>query len=166
MATDSRAYNQDYYDKNRAAISDRRKGKYQSDPEYAERARERAKLRRMKLKIDRQTERLKTGSPLRAKGGGPRKPVSVVMSDGRVVLGYTVGEVARRIGKTYFTLKKWRQLGVLPESPLKTDAGHGLYTVEMINVLKSAVAKRMMVSSSDTTFTEEVRDGWAAVLSS
>lgn len=165
MAVDPKEYNRDYYEKNREALSERRKAKYKDDPEYAAKAKERSKLRRMEAKIARQKERLKSGQPLRATGGGPRKPVPVVLSSGKVVMGFTVGEVARRIGKTYFTLKKWRQLGVLPESPLKTDAGHGLYTEEMINVLKSAVARRIEVSASDKTFTEEVSSGWEGVLS-
>lgn len=164
MAKDQKAYFKGWYEKNAEELAAKRKARYESDPEYAERAKERTRLGKMAKRLERQKERLKTGAPLRVAGGGPRKPVPVVMPSGKVVQGYTVGEVARRLGKSYHTLKKWRQIGVLPASPLKTDMGHGLYTEAMIDVLKSAVAKRIDVSVSDKSFTEEVVAGWEQAL--
>ncbi len=157
-ARDRSDYFRTYYEENREELSDKRRDRYQSDPEYRERAKEAARVYRAKKKAERD-RLIAEGKIEPASRGGPRKPVEVQVN-GRPALAYTITTVANEVGRSVDALNNWAKSGIFPITPLRSAGGDRLYTTAMILVLKDAILKRGTVSAKDESFCEEVLDGW------
>lgn len=142
---ESANYFREWYEKNREEVLNKRRKRYREDPEYAERCRQNARGRK------------RTGGKT-----GPskeRRPVSFSYG-GKVVSGWTVSHLAKRVGRSVPTIRNWVNAGSMPESPIRTDVGHRLYTDGMILVVRKAVNKRGRIKSGDQEFYQEIVEGW------
>ena len=140
----SENYFREWYEKNREDVLNRRRKRYREDPEYAERCRQNARARK------------RTGKPASSK---ERRPVAFQYG-GKVVSGWTVSHLAKRVGRSVPTIRNWVNSGAMPESPIRTDVGHRLYTDGMILVIRKAVSKRGRIKAGDQDFFREIADGW------
>jgi DNA-binding transcriptional MerR regulator len=77
---------------------------------------------------------------------------------------FRVGELARAISRTVVTVDQMEELGRLPKTPFRASkTKYRLYTVEMINVVKAAMDKRLghiRGKAAWKSFHDEVLDGW------
>ncbi len=158
-ARNRRDYFAAYYEENQGQLSEKRRDKYASDPEYRERAKEAARRYRAKRREER--ERLRAEGKLPpARQTGPRKPVKVEINE--VLLdAYTITVAAQKIGRSVDTMNHWSKIGALPVTPIRSKRGDRLYTDGMIRVIREAVQKRGEVSIKDATFYREIMEGWA-----
>ena len=143
-------YYKDWYEKNRGDLLARRRAKYRSDPEYAEKCKENARDYRKRAK---KTER-KEGPQTRE-----RKPVLVDVG-GQQRKGWSVGHLAKRINRSVPTSNHWAKHGLLPETPIRSDGGARLYTDAMIMAVGEAVGRRGQVSRRDESFRSEIAERW------
>lgn len=138
-------YFQRWYAENRDTLLNKRRKRYREDKDYAEKCRENAR------------NRPRVGT--QRHGSRARRPVAFVLG-GRNMKGWTVAHLAKRLGRSVPTIRNWVKSGAMPDSPIRTDMGHRLYTDGMILVVRKAVAKRGRISAGDLGFHMEVSEGW------
>lgn len=154
-----------WYEKNKEALSQRRKDRYHRDRDYREKVLEQNKDYRAKK------SQAKPASPkVKVRTPRHRKPVMMkVMIGGSLqeVGMVHVGAFARAIGRSVPTIHQWERVGLLPRTPFTLDGKNKqerLYTAEMIGVVRAALKQRgATVSTSDTEFRREIVEGWGAV---
>ena len=74
--------------------------------------------------------------------------------DGRIVTGYSIGYVAKCVGVGTSQLLSWRQKGVLPESPWRTNRGQ-FYTQEQIAAINVVLSGMRAAASDGNAWTME-----------
>lgn len=144
-------YYREWYDEHRPELLVKRRSRYATDPEYAERCRESARKyrRERKGRTDVAEKR-------------PRKPFTVTVG-GHTDKGYTVGYVAEKVGRSVATVNHWLKSGLLPVTPLVSDGGARLYTERMIAVIAREVSSRDRVMKSDKTFYSSILQEWESM---
>lgn len=155
--SDRSAYQSMYYEKKRESRSEERKRRYREDPEYREKVKERAKMYRAKKAEERARQIAEGIIPKRKK---QEKTVDRISVSGKMVNAYTITEVAHRVGRSFAALKRWSYLGVLPETPYRSERGNRLYTDAMIMVIKTAILMRGRVKVKDRSFYDDIVEGW------
>lgn len=151
-------YYRSYYEGRKDKLSEERRGRYQSDPEYREKAKQSARNYRKQKKAERDQLRA-SGKLPPSRPKGPRKPVSVSVN-GSSVMAHTITVAADRIGVSVNVLNNWSKAGLLPVTPLRSPRGDRLYTADMIFVVRMAFLAREKVSVRDTSFRAEIEVGW------
>lgn len=137
-------------------INEKRKSKYNSDPDYAEKQRQAARDYRKRRKEERD-EAIKRGELVLKGGGGPRKP-KLVDVNGDKVEAVTIGYVSNIVGVSLSKLDYWKRVGILPNTPF--NKSERLYTYAMIDVIKRAVDSRGKIFKKDKGFFKEIVSGW------
>jgi len=153
------------------AVKQRRRKKYQSDPEYREKQkqwsadyRERQRKRAPKKFRKKQREwaqRYRERSRDDEHQG--RRPVIVTVETdrGKVALRcWTVGRLASEVGRTVDFIDMLERRAQLPESPLRSEEGYRYYTDEMIQGVKRVLRCRRRVRKTDVTLYFEVLHWW------
>jgi len=161
MNKDRKAYFENYYQEKKGELLQRRNERYKSDPEYREKAKERARAWRAKKKQQRDEERekLRAEGKLENEGKRPRKPVLVIVG-GRTLTAYPMKIVAEKLDRSVGAINYWSKIGLLPHTPIRTKGGNRLYTEGMILVMQMAISRRGRISKTDTTFRDEIIAGW------
>lgn len=152
-----------WYERNKDALSQKRKERYHKDKDYREKVLEQNKDYRAKKAKEKPSQpKAKIRTPKH------RKPVSMQISlDGKTheVSMVHVGAFARAIGRSVPTIHQWERVGLLPKTPFLLHGKNKherLYSAEMIGVVRTALSTRgATVSSSDRAFYQEIVDGWA-----
>lgn len=154
-----------WYEKNKEALSQRRKSKYQSDDSYREKVLEKNRGYRA-----RKSKEKKAAFGNVARVPKSRRPVAVKVDVNGAVQDVTmvhIGAFAKAIGRSVPTIHQWERVGLLPRTPfsLKGKSKHErLYSSAMIEVVKSALRTRgAMVYASDKSFHDEIVSGWKAI---
>jgi hypothetical protein len=155
----------DWYAKHAAELAEKRRQRYENDPEYKQKVLEQNRAYREK----KSAEAKKIPKP-RVRIPRHRKPVAInVPINGVLTLKQLVhvGYFARAISRSVPTVHQWERSGVLPRTPF-TLVGRNkqerLYTSEMIAVVRSAMEARSgTISISDRTFHEEIVNGWKGI---
>ena len=133
-----KAYNQSYYERNKAKILARKKERYHSDPDYRDQVKKDSARRR------------------RSNSNGAVK-VTVL---GQEVDAWRARVLADRVGRSVSTINYWQTHGTIPETPLLTPGGYRLYTDKMIEAVKEALAIVERPAKGDPFFLEAVKNGW------
>lgn len=152
----------EWYAKNKDRVSKRKAARYQNDPEYREKIKERARAWRRKEREKRKSE---TKVPLSEKPPVPHR-VEIGGTVQRAPM-FTIGKAAHYLGLSTQTLRKWEAGGVLPPVDWRTAGGHRLYTGPQLEELKRLYDMyREEVSPWRITeeFVEDVRVAWGALL--
>ena len=131
-------YFQEWYDDNRDDLNERRRARYAADPEYRKKVQKwnqdaRARRRKEAAREDREAKRA-----VKIKTAGAWKTVEVEV-DGVMVRMFTIGALARAIGKGISTIRVWERNGTLPETPYRSKKGDRLYTLEMVESIQKAL---------------------------
>jgi hypothetical protein len=154
-----------WYEKNKEALSKRRKERYHKDKGYREKVLEQNKDYRAKKSQERP-------APAKVKVRTPkhRKPVTMMVKIGgktQEVDMVHVGAFARAIGRSVPTIHQWERVGLLPKTPfylIGKNKHERLYTAEMIGVVRTVLSTRgATVSASDHMFRQEIEEGWTAI---
>ena len=113
-------YTPEYWERNRNKILKERREKYQTDPAYRQQALERSRVRREKLKSERELS--------------PKKSKAVVtLPNGETVTGYTVQHVAAKIGISPEKPKYYFRQGYTPAALVSRPKR--LYTENQIDLM-------------------------------
>lgn len=152
----------DWYERNKERLAERRKIKYHSDKKHRKKVLEQNReWRASKAKERDEKPKPKVRIPKH------RKPIEMMVQ----INGTTeeaslvhIGTFARIIGRSVPTIHQWERLGLLPRTPYllrSRSKQERLYTEEMIRVVKKALSTRgPTISSADSTFREEIVEGW------
>ena len=133
-------YFQEWYDENREDLNARRRERYATDEAYREKVQKwnrdaRARRRRVAEKEDRKAKRA-----VKIQTSGQWKTVEMEV-DGVKVPMFTIGALAKAIGKGISTIRVWERNGTLPETPYRSKKGDRLYTLEMVEAIQKALKK-------------------------
>lgn len=150
---DGRTY-QDWYAENKDTVAERRRQRYQSDPDYREKAKARSKAYRDK----RRKERLAAGDTGPSRQHGPI--AFHVDVGGEQCRAWTVSKLAADLDRSVEAVNHWQKIGLMPQTPLRSSRNDRLFTDGMILVVKLAVLKRGAVSRDDPDFCAEIEEGW------
>lgn len=138
------SYFQGWYDEHRDDLNRSRRERYATDAEYRAKVREwndaargRRRKRRREAAI---AEARKVKEAVKLRAGGTWKTVEVEV-DGVKVPMFTIGAMAKALGKGISTIRVWERTGVLPETPYRSARGDRLYTLEMVEAARKALHK-------------------------
>lgn len=142
-----------YYEENKAEINEKRRQRYEEDPEYKQRV----------LKSSREYRRRK-----RERDGGERKvraprfakPLVVKTGDGGTIELYSVGFVARLLRRNVQTINHWEKAGVLPPTPYRDERGFRFYTIAMIGAIRDAVSHKRRLFPVDDSIRKAIESAW------
>lgn len=124
----------DWYEKNRKRVNELRRKRYDSDPEYRNKAIVSSKVSREKSKDKRIKERQERRAASKV-GVIPSgwKVITVQGDDGKEIKAVTIGALAKICGVSVKALRLWESQGVFPTTPLRSKRGDRLYTEAMIS---------------------------------
>lgn len=126
---DIKAYQAEYYERNKAEIQKRRRERYQKDPEYRQGIRERGRnWRKRQRPKNYEEERRSRHQPYETSTRG-HKHVHLYGEDLTI---YSLGELASEVGYDRQTLYSWEEAGVLPEPTALDDAERRWYSERFI----------------------------------
>jgi hypothetical protein len=131
-----------WYEANKQKIADRRKERYQNDPEYKAKVLANSKRSRSPKFIDR--------------GAG-----RIVGKDGVERNAYSLAEASVLLGVSRETLVAWVKGGLVPANPFAN-----FYTIGQVNAVRYAIelrkqeGKRVHIKRSDFGFAEIVSERW------
>lgn len=148
---------QQWWEKNREIVLEKRRQRYLNDGEYREKMKENVRKRRKKMYEKKVEECPSINVFLR-----PRRPVTVSLNGSQVVM-YGVGMLAARLGKLSSTIVGWEKKGFIPETPFRDKNNNmRLYTNEMIEVVEKAYKNNVRNTNivNKTAFYDEIKKGW------
>jgi hypothetical protein len=152
----------DWYEKHRLELSEKRRQRYQEDPEYKKKVLAQNQAYRAR-KAKEEAERPRA----RVRAQKQRRPILMeVRIHGQPTTKEMVhvGAFARAIERSVPTVHQWERLGLLPRTPfLLTGKSkqERLYTQEMIDaVLRAMEARNGVISASDKSFAADIREAW------
>lgn len=154
-------YQRQYYLRNREKISQRKKDRYQNDPEAREHAKEAAKMYRTKKKAEEDKLRAEGKFPI-VKPKKPKKqekPVRINIG-GKICIGYPIEFLANEIGCSVYTIKNWIKAGTIPDTPLKINGRKRLYTDGMILSIKIALQSKGIIWFVDKEMYNKIVEDW------
>lgn len=124
-----------WYEANKKAISDRRKQKYHSSNTHREHVLEanRASRERRREVVLKERSEQRQYSVLRPVAGW--KSVQV-QEDNATVEAFSIGRLARELGRSKLSVRQLEKKGVIPETPHRSESGERLYTLKQICEIK------------------------------
>lgn len=160
----STEYSKAYYRKNREEIAEKKKKRYESDPEYKEEILERARERRHRIALEREERRKKEPKK------DPMTPHVFALNVGgidRKLNMYTAGQLALLVGRKTQTIRLWERNGILPEALYRSMAGDRLYTEFQIRNISriydqvvSEFGNKARTRIGQTNFSKLVSEFW------
>ena len=135
-----------WYEGNRDVLNQRRRQRYATDPEYRRKVRGWNEDARKKRKEEMQREEAEVRSAVKLRATGTWKTVLHEV-DGVQVPMFTIGALAKVLGKGISTIRVWERTGVLPETPYRSTRGDRLYTTEMVEQLEATLRRAGRVSA-------------------
>lgn len=138
-----------WYEEHGGGLNEERRNRYKSDPEYRAKVREwnrnsrERKVERRREEREKELDAIKVKLPKIAYGSDVKINV-----DGKEVGTkiYTLGVLAKALGRAKVTLYKWEKDGLLPKTPFRSPAGDRLYTPEMVLWIREVLEKSGHVS--------------------
>lgn len=141
MSPDQKSpYFQEWYDENRDDLNARRRERYAKDEAYREKVQRWNRDARARRRKAAEKEEKKAKRAVKIQTSGQWKTVEVEV-DGVKVRMFTIGALAKAIGKGISTIRVWERNGVLPETPYRSKKGDRLYTLEMVESIQAALKK-------------------------
>lgn len=142
-------YFQRYYEENKEEINEKRRERYQNDPDYRARSLEASKrYRERKRKKGRvRVARLRAAKEYRT-------------GDGAKIKLYSVGVFATFIGRSAQSLSHWEKRGIMPDTPFRDTRGYRLFSRGMMEVVKREVGQKRRLYPVDPEMCERIREGW------
>lgn len=133
-------YFQEWYDDNRDDLNERRRERYATDSVYRRKVQRWNQDARVRRREEAAREGREAKQAVKIKTTGAWKTVEVEV-DGVMVRMFTIGALARAIGKGISTIRVWERNGTLQETPYRSKKGDRLYTLEMVELIQTALSK-------------------------
>lgn len=128
-------YFKEWYEENGDSHNEKRKRRYETDPEYRNAIIERQRAYRQRTSVRR-----------------VRPPLTKVDDKGVEHLVYRVGLASQMVGRSPQTLKKWERKGYIPKPSIKTI--HRYYTAKQVELM---IKNADFISSGDEPLIRAVR---------
>lgn len=142
-----------YYEENKEDINERRRKRYDEDPEYKERV--------LRSSRDyRKRKREEHGGDRRARTPRYARPTEVETGDGGTIELYSVGFAARLLKRNVQTINHWEAAGVLPSTPYRDERGFRFYTIGMIKAIKDAIGQKRRLFPVDDAIKKNIEEAW------
>ncbi|SRR5579885_3387632 len=139
--SNSAQYNATYYVTNRSAISEAKRNRYNTDPEYREAAKKRALERHKRMRNKRKSSaEVPAPSSLAHGARGYNKP-RVMTIGGKPVLVHCVAEFADRIARNVQTITVWEQRRIIPQPTGVDELHRRWYSDAHINFVREVIAE-------------------------
>lgn len=141
-----------YYEENKGEINDKRKRRYEEDPDYKDRVLQSSRDYRKR-------KREESGEP---KMKLPRyaRPMTVGTGDGGEIDLFSIGAFAKLLGRNVQTINHWERALVLPPTPYRDDRGFRFYTIEMMRSVKNAVSHKRRLFPVDEGIRKTIESDW------
>jgi len=139
----------DWYEEHSVTLNASRRNRYHTDKKYREQVLARNKESSKKARQQRRQEAVDGGQRVRM-SRALKEVVVTVEIDGKPqqIRAYTLGVLAAMLGKSKRTLYKWERDGLLPDTPFRSKGGHRLYTMEMMEWIKTNMEEIGKVNSN------------------
>jgi DNA-binding transcriptional MerR regulator len=161
---------QKWYEDNAESLNKTRRERYKTDPEYRDRVLALNKAAREKRRAAKEVEKKRETEAVRVRSG--TRPWRQVDGPDAVKM-FTIGALARAVGKSVKMIRLWEKNGTIPETPHRSEKGDRLYTLEQIQQIHASLKKQGKVDDSVVRSHPETRsyerrvefeDGTSAVL--
>jgi len=145
-------YYEKWYQDNKEKVAERRRERYESDPDYQQKVLERSAKYR-----ERQREVSQVRVPRHQK---PR----MFDLNGTAIPLYSIGAFAAYINRSVQSINHWEANGLLPRTPYRVgQRGFRFYSAEMMEVVRRIVGNKRRLFPVDETMGQEIRDMWGAL---
>lgn len=119
-----------YYAEKGEELNERRRSRYETDAEYRKKILEgNAEYRRRRKRAEKREKAKKRKSVRMERTESQWKTVQMEV-DGVTMPMFTIGALARALGRGISTCRVWEREGVLPETPHRSPKGDRLYTAD------------------------------------
>jgi DNA-binding transcriptional MerR regulator len=145
-------YYVEYYEANGDDINQKRRERYDNDPEYRDR-----------VLMASQKYRDANRRPVTARRPRHAVPVAKDVGCGGQILLWSVGAFATYVRRSVQTISHWEEVGFLPRTPYCDSRGHRHYTKEMMVVVSEEVAEKRRLFPVDEEMRQRIEDGWRAL---
>ncbi len=164
---DQRNYYSKWYQDNKEKLAKRRKKKYRSDPDHAEKQRDRVRAG-YQSRTDERTAtklaRLERRKKEEAEKVGRSINSRIVEVEGDPVEVFSTGALTIRLGIAPDTLRrKWHAEEIIPEATFKDDSGRRWYSQAYLDFMERMMYDVWIHSRSLEEFSAEVHERWEAV---
>ena len=146
-------YFKSWYEENKDDLADKRKERYENDPEYRKKVIEQSRKYR---KSNRDAPRVRL----------PRhqQPKEFELPDGSEIKLYSVGAFALFIRRSVQSINHWQREGMLPMTPYRQGSrGFRLYTKGMMDVVKEFVGDKRRLYPVDPEMGNKIKADWEAL---
>lgn len=145
-------YYEKWYGKNREKLADRRKERYDSDPEYRQRVLSASASYRQKK---RNTTRVRV----------PRHQTPRIFKTSTMEVPlFSIGGFASYINRAIQSINHWEKNSLLPRTPYRVgERGFRYYSAGMMEVVRQIVGNRRRLFPVDPTMHDRIREGWEAM---
>lgn len=144
-------YFEQYYDENRDSINEKRRKKYQEDPEYRDRV----------LKASRDYRERQRREP-RVRMPRFQKPITYTAGDGSEVQLFSVGAFAAFLARSVQAINHWEKSGILPRTPYRNSRGFRCYTRSMMEIVRQQVGGKRRLFPVDPNMYANIMAAWEA----
>jgi len=131
-----------WYEQNAAALSIKRKMRYSTDPDYRARVLNLNASARRARKVQ-QFHESEVERKARVVGDPPTTPWKshTVEVDGVEVQAFTIGALARALGRSIQAIRLYEGQGHIPVTPHRSSKGDRLYTYDMVNDIRAVLER-------------------------
>ncbi len=147
-------YFRGWYAKNGDTLNKSRRDRYTTDPEYREAVLKRNREARQKKREASNKERAQERKATRMRVGsrGWKTTEVAVEQDGKTATAtlFTIGALARSLGRSVQAVRLWEREGLLPETELRNKKGDRLYTGDMIATIRDVMKAQGKTSKTAT----------------
>ena len=139
-----KTYYERWYEENGSVLNERRREKYAKDPGYRKRVLSRNSKSRQKIRRKAIEEKRAKVAAKKLRTDGSWKTVTRMEEvDGEEVeiTYFSIGALAKILGKGISTVRVWEKQGILPETPHRSQKGDRLYTLQQVQTLQRKLRK-------------------------
>lgn len=147
MMDEENSYFKKWYDEHSDGLNAQRREKYKNDPEYRKRVKEWNRRAREKRTEERAEQRRAERRAVKMKASSSWKTIDVEV-DGVKRRMFTIGALAKALGRGVSTVRVWERMKVLPETPYRSDKGDRLYSVEMVEEIRDQLKEQGKLDTS------------------
>lgn len=152
-------YLREYYRKNKELLAEKKRDRYQNDPEYRKSSSERSK-KYAKAKREKYLEQVRLGIIIPDKKN--RQYYAEVR--GEKLLAYNRETIAKRTCKSYGEIRLLQSKGFIPRSPFNGTQSCMVYTDGMIDVIRTVLDRyKRFEMKHKTVIRTAIINGWSEI---
>lgn len=138
-----------WYQHNAGALSEKRKMRYKTDPAYRKRVLNlNAAARRVRKAAQFKEQEAERKARVVGEPPTSRWKSRTIEVNGVEVQAFTIGALARALGRSIQAIRLYEGQGHIPATPYRSPKGDRLYTLDMVNEIRTQLEQTGRTSSS------------------